>query len=144
MLPGAAPLTTLQLFLGGLHVATIEERTSLAVVERTSRLVGSSDDVARLRVSLDDSGFPQEARYQRRGPRGNRDVTLLWNRHTTTLRTEHGAHVLGAEERDLHLEMAGRYYRRARLAGAQVREALRTRVTKLAQQFPLYPGHEQW
>nr|WP_205834142.1 serine hydroxymethyltransferase [Arthrobacter sp. SF27] len=27
--------------------------------------------------------------------------------------------------------------------GADV-EALRTRVTKLAQQFPLYPGHEQW
>ncbi len=95
---------TLRLFLGGVHVATIEERVREGTVERTSRLVGTSDDVARLRVSLDERGFPRHATYQRQGPHGERQVTLTRQGSKTTLRTRHGEHLLASERPPALLE----------------------------------------
>lgn len=101
----AARTTTLRLFLASVHVATIEERAHGPVVERTSRLVGSSSDVARLRVTLDERGFVRDASYDRQGPRGDRQASLRRRGDRTTLVTEHGEHVLAEGRPPVLLEV---------------------------------------
>lgn len=102
---GAARTTTLRLFLASVHVATIEERAHGSVVERTSRLVGSSSDVARLRVTLDERGFVIDASYDRQGPRGDRKASLRRRGDRTTLVTDHGEHVLAEGRPPVLLEV---------------------------------------
>lgn len=94
---GEGAPTKLQVFLAGLPVARVEERRRGAVVERESQLALAPDDAAHLRVELDRRGFVTRARYERRGPGGDREVTIVHEGRTTTLTTSRGAYVISRD-----------------------------------------------
>jgi hypothetical protein len=76
--PNAASMTTRWLFLAGQRVAqTLETVTpSPYTLVRRSTLDGSPDDSSVITATLDPRGLVTEASYRRRGPRGDRDLTL--------------------------------------------------------------------
>lgn len=102
--PESAAPSSLRVFLGDRPVALVHERWTGNVVERESHLTGTKDDVSRLKATLDESGFVLHARYERRSPRGSRDVTLLHEEGVTTLRTPHGSYVIARDRPVVFLE----------------------------------------
>ncbi|MFZ9887231.1 MAG: transglutaminase domain-containing protein [Myxococcota bacterium] len=96
------------LWLGAKPVAVVEEKIDGDVIHRHLDLPSAwGSDRSVLEVKRGKDGDLQYAHYQRRGPRGGRDVAIEIVSGRGTLRTPHGTFVLPGERPVVLLDLLG-------------------------------------
>lgn len=96
------------LWLGTEPVATVVERLDEEGLQRRLELSAAwGTDGAILEVRPSPEGFVRYARYQRRGPRGARDVEVEVESSHRWLRTPHGVFPIAGERPVMLLELLG-------------------------------------